>query len=153
MDASYYVPKMPMSVPMYDPSKKTFSVFYSDGMMADIPADLFYKMFYLKGDETEFDATYGVAAEEAKPSPEEKVSSERKPDESINEFISRNFSRKEIEEEANKTYDELLHVVKVAKFIGMTYEQFIGSAFEKSNMNDLTRDQIISLTKSIWDKA
>ncbi len=147
MESSYYIPKTPMSVPLYDPNKKCFSVFYSDGMMADIPADLFYKMFYLKGEETDFEANYGVSQKEPEPTPE------RKSNENISDFINRNFSHEEIEKEVSKAHEKLSIAIRAAKMIGMSYEEFIKTSLDGSKISDFGREQLLINIKHIWDKA
>lgn len=133
MTSIIYAPKKPVSIPLFNSKTNCYSVYFDNGEEVEIPAELFFKVFQQQ---------------------EQKVLDEKPP---IADFIKQNYTRQEIEKEAEQMRGQLAMAIKQSKMFGMTKEFFMDrlktdpKAREIFN-NQSSFDYMVSLTNEIWDE-
>lgn len=141
MTSVYYVPKRPISIPLFNNDSKTYTLYFEDSEV-DVPADLFFKLFQRVEDEREGKVFF--KKDEPKPS--------------ISEFIKANYSKEEIEKEAGQIREKLTTQIRMAKMIGFTKERFIGMIKNDPDAHAALHDKplfdfMLSLTDELWDEV
>lgn len=135
----YYAPKVPLSIPLFNPSNNCYTLVFDDSEV-DIPADLFFKLYKQQNGEI----------------PKAQINkNEHKP--TISEFIKANYTQEELDAEANQIRDKMVNQIRFAKMMGFTREMFLNqmkndpitNSFKKNN----TLDYMIALTNQIWDEV
>jgi len=139
MISAYYVPKRPISIPLFNTENQTYTIYFEDSEV-EIPADLFFKLFQRVEDEHE-----------------EKVFKKDEPKPSLAEFISSNYTREEVEKETDAIRQQLVSRVRLAKMIGVTREQFFDQIKTNPQVKNMTHDKpsfdfMISIMNTIWDE-
>lgn len=141
MVSVYYVPKKPISIPLFNNETQSYTVYFEDSEV-DIPADLFFKLFQRKEDEHEEKVFF--KKDEPKPT--------------IAEFVKANYTEEEIKKETNSIRERMAQQIRLAKMFGFTKETFISNivndpvAREKMGDKPLF-DYMISITEEIWNEV
>lgn len=140
MVSVYYVPKKPVSIPLFNNESQSYTVYFEDSEV-DIPADLFFRLFQRKEDEHEEKVFF--KKDEPKPT--------------IAEFVKANYTEEEIKKEATNVRERLAQQIRMAKMFGFTKETFINSIVNDPEAREKMGDKpsfdfMVSLTKEIWDE-
>lgn len=137
MKSIIYVPKKPLSIPLFNNETNCYSVYFDDGKEVEIPAELFFKIF--KQEEVEA------------------ISFDKNNKPTISEFIRENYSVQEIKDEANSAREQIVMRIRQAKMFGMTKEMFMNQLRHDPRAKELAGDKpsfdyMVSLTEDIWNE-
>lgn len=136
MTSIVYVPKNPISIPLFNNETNCYSVYFDDGEV-EIPGELFFKIFKQQ-----------EVVEEAKTDNEKPT---------ISDFIKQNYTKQEIEKEIDKSKDQLTMRIRQAKMFGMTKEFFMNQLKSDPHAKEIFKDKpsfdyVVSLTEDIWNE-